>query len=260
MPPLPDWLKRIFRAYIVTIVGILLLVGALFVLNIFVPLGKNLDRTGMSALVLLLAWGWGMFGAWIMQVTPLRPAGALGMITGLAGLLAFPVDIWRIGEGYQFQRIAWAFLAMQGLAAAGAAAWRALDRKEHIRLATLSLLFIAVGGALVFAAIVLPDDVLKASSQDHLAVSGLGLSLPMAAATLLLLLPLRPRLAVARNVAYAGFVELALFLACKPWVADTARLQRLHMAAVALAVILGLIAVSFFLLDVLGLRREPETA
>ncbi len=112
---------------------------------------------------------------------------------------------------------------------------------------------------MLFAAIVLPQDVLRESAAADLAGRGLGLALPMAGATLLLLMPIRPRLAVARNVAYAGFVELALFLACKPWVADTAMVQRLNLAAIALAIILGLVAVSFFLMDVLGLRRDAET-
>jgi len=257
----PPWLRRTFRIYLYGLVGALLLAGLLFVLNVFVPLPHNslLRATGSLGL-LLVGWFWGVLGAWMLSYRPLAPAGILGMATGVATIVFGTLAIWDLVGGYSLTRIPWALFMVQVVAAAGVAVERARLRREFEGLMWPAVGAIAVGAILLAVSILFDSPARTPDLMDKIGATGGGLAFPMCAAGVLFLIPKRPRLNLTRNLAYAGFVELALFLAIQPWVQDSAMKARMYLATFAIAIILGLVALTFYLIDAMDLRRGQAQA
>ena len=253
----PPWLKRTLRTYLYGLIGALLLVGLLYLVNVFYPFpGWFLGRAAGNLGLLMLGWLWGILSALMMAYKPLVPAGGIGMAVGVATILFGTLAIWDLVGGYELDRIPWAIFILQVVAAAAVAPIRAAQRNEHTVLVMVSLACATVGALMMAASILWQASYLE-TTPDKLGASGSGLAFPMCLAGTLVLMPNRPRLNLTRWFAFAGFAELAFFLTLKPWIEATDMILRMEIAMWALAVILGLIAATFLLLDVMGLRRDP---
>lgn len=255
----PPWLKRILRYYLYGLVGALIVVGLLYIVNIFIPLPEgSIGRAAGNLGLLMLGWLWGILSAWMMAYKPLVPAGGIGMVVGVATIVFGTLAIWDLVGGYELGRIPWAIFILQVVAAAAVAPIRAALRNEHGLLVMVSLACAAVGALMMSASILWQaPNMTPALVPEKLGESGAGLAFPMCLAGTLVLMPNRPRLNLTRWFAFAGFAELAFFLAVKPWIAGSAMIERMTIAMWALAIILGLVAATFLLLDVMGLRRDP---
>lgn len=255
----PPWLKKTLRYYLYGLVGALIVVGLLYVVNIFIPLPEDsLSRAAGNLGLLMLGWLWGILSAWMMAYRPLVPAGGIGMVVGVATIVFGTLAIWDLVGGYDLGRIPWATFILQVVAAASVAPIRAFLRNEHSVLVMVSLACAATGALMMAGATLWQSSYLE-TTPDKLGESGAGLAFPMCLAGTLVLMPNRTRLNLTRWFAFAGFAELAFFLAIRPWIAGSAMIDRMQIAMWALAIILGLVAATFLLLDVMGLRRDPAS-
>lgn len=255
----PPWLKKTLRSYLYGLVGALVLVGLLYLIHVFFPFpGWFLGRAAGNLGLLLVGWLWGILSAWMMAYRPLAPAGATGMAVGAATILFGTLAIWDLAGGYELGRIPWALFVVQVVGAAAVAPVRVVQRNEHSAIAMASLACATVG-AVMMAAAILWQASWDNPNPERLGQSGAGLAFPMCLAGALVLMPDRRRLNLTRWFAFAGFAELSFFLTVKPWIANqTDMLLRMEVAMWALAIILGLIAATFLLLDVMGLRGGTD--
>jgi hypothetical protein len=186
------------------------------------------------------------------------PGGALGMGTGVATIVFGTLAVWDLARSYDLTKIPWTLFWLQVVAVAAVAVVRAYLRREYPAMHLPALAAVAVGGLMLAVSILLETPSATADTIDKLGQSGAGLAFPMAAAGALFLMPNRPRLNLTRRLAYAGFVELAVFLCVKPWIDNSDMVKRMNVAMIAIAIILGLIALTFFLIDYMDLRRDRK--
>lgn len=125
----PSSVRLLLKVYLVILAGALLAVALLFVVNIFAPLGIALvGRVGGTFLSLTLGWGWGLLSVLMLGVRPIRPAGAVGLATGVAIIVFGSLAVWDFTGTYDLHQVWQGLLLLQAYTLIGAGAWALVDR------------------------------------------------------------------------------------------------------------------------------------
>lgn len=266
---IPPAVKQLLKSYLFVLAGALLIVGLLFVLNIFIDFGgKQFNSRAIGTFfVLLFGWGWGILGAFMMFYRPLRPAGAAGLMVGVAFIIFGSLAVWETGKPYDLWNIPWALLVVQVALAAGVVGW---IKKDDPGLAALALATIAVtalsGVVIAYLVLDVPSMLPSDRVQSQLGESASLLGFFTALASVCLLIPQRPEWRVARWLVYAAPAELAVMLAAAPWLRPasyaysvdrlTTLADRWVIAAWVIAAILILMAATAYIIA----KLRPESA
>ena len=268
---IPPAVKHLLKSYLFVLAGALLIVGLLFVLNIFIDFGGKqfTSRAFGTFFILLFGWGWGILGAFMMFYKPLRAAGACGLAVGVAFIVFGSLAVWDIGGTFDLWSIPQALLVVQVALAAGVVGWMKKDDPDLAPAALATIAVTALAG-LVIAYLVLDVPSLQPSDRvtSKLGESASALGFFTALASVCLLTPRTPEWRVARWFGYAAPAELALMLAVAPWLRPdsyTYTVDRLStladrwtIAAWVIAAILILMAATAYIIA--KLRPEPAQA
>lgn len=239
------------RVYVWGLVAGLLLVGLLFVINVFAPFTQgSLPRASLTVLVLLMGWGVGLLVPGLFAVPSLRPAGAVGVpATPIVVALAL-LAVWDVVPSLHPARIAGAFGLLFVFALLCAIPWSRIERRLDLVPASVSMVAIALGGLILCYAVG------GGKTDDRLLEAAWRSALGFVFASLLLLIPVkatRRRLPV--TLAWAALAQFAAVQGLDPWI-DGAASERLMAAGFVLLPVLGLTALTLALLPT-GRRGQP---
>lgn len=231
----PTWQERILPsrswglAYVWGIVGLLLLLAAIFVVNVFVPLGATLGRAAATTAILVLAWGLGLLVPHMLHVPALRPAAFLSVPVIPAIVVGSVAVAWGAPGGFGRFALACAIL-LACVFLASIPYGRIVQGLDLVPAALGAAALVATGGTLALAVLGVPF------STDTLASAGRGGIVRLLASLVLLIRTRWQRMPV--WLFWGGFAQLALVLALHPWV-SAGRSGRMLAAGLVLFAALG---------------------
>jgi hypothetical protein len=251
---IPETMKQLLKSYLLVLAGALVLVGLLFVIDLFFPFGgeRFVARAFGTFFTLILGWGWGIFGAFMMFYKPMRPAGAAGLAVGVAFIVFGSLAVWEFTT-YELWNIPWALFWIQVALAAGMVGWLKLEKgtDQVVAIVTIALTFLC---GLVMAIYTLD---LTSNPDDRYPSAAFSLGLGVSVASTFTLLPPLSEYRLARWLAYAAPFELGLVGAVHPWLTGEFQ-DRWAIVGWVVAAILLLIGATAYIIA--KLRPEPAQA